>query len=398
LVVATDTLTTLDSTSTGATDAAQNFRAGNSEWAAFMTGGVLKGVRSATIPFASGNTVGTCTVLPLAGLGDIDETGRAYLIQNFSADNGLAGYSAGGARLWTVNTSVLDGSNRMRAKNGSVAYQDTTGAWHLAAATTGALQSFAPRIDTVAAMVPVLVGTIIYVVELTNTQLTIRPATASTGYVLATSANLFNPDALALTATTIRIGWSVSTGEAPTDIRVADLNITTGGTTLGTTASGALVFGSSTPGTVTPFTVGPVEGGDFFGSISLPQHQEVTNAQRIIDPIWLAALQQGMDAATGQIDAARIVPPIPTAPVPSFGTIDVTGQDPVAALVSGDVVQFIAGSGITITTDAGAQSVTFTDNGDLGLWYWSPLTDGDIPQTELIFANGDTIMVPQLRT
>jgi hypothetical protein len=31
-------------------------------------------------------------------------------------------------------------------------------------------------------------------------------------------------------------------------------------------------------------------------------------------------------------------------------------------------------------------------------WYWSPLTDGDVPQTELIYALGDVIMVAQMRT
>jgi hypothetical protein len=184
------------------------------------------------------------------------------VVQNYTADSGLVSYSTSGSQLWVNSTTVLDGSNRLRSKNGSVAYQDTTSAWHLRDTGTGTLQSFAPRTgEVVAAMVPVLISGAIWVVELTNTQLTIRPATSSNGYVLATSANLFNPDAVSMSAGTVRVGWSVTTGETPTDMRIADLTIATGGTALGSTTTGSLVIGASTAGTTGNFTVGPVEGG-----------------------------------------------------------------------------------------------------------------------------------------
>ncbi len=251
LIVSTDTLSVLDATPSGGVDAATQFRAGNLKWAAFLAGGALAGVRS-----------NIRARLPLAALGDIDETGRMVVVQNYAADSGLVSYTSSGAQLWVNSTTVLDGSNRLRSKNGSVAYQDTSSNWHLRDTATGTLQSFAPRTgEVVAAMVPVLISSVIWVVELTGTQLTIRPATSSNGFVLSTSANLFNPDAVSMSAGTVRVGWSVTTGENPTDLRIADLTVATGGTALGSTTTGSLVIGSSTAGTTGNFTVGPVEGG-----------------------------------------------------------------------------------------------------------------------------------------
>lgn len=381
-----NTLTVLDATSTGTTDAAQNFRAANSEWAAWMSGGVLKGTRSATIPFAGGSTVGTCTVLPVTGLGDIDDTGRAFLIANYAGDAGIAAYAAAGTQLWSVSTGVLDGSNRLRAKNGVVAYQDTSSAWHLRSATTGALQSFAPRTDEVVAMtVPVSISGAIWVVELTNTRLTIRPATSSNGFVLATSANLFFPDAVSLSAGTVRVGWSVTTGEAPTDMRLADLTVATGGWSSGTTASGSLVITpEATPLPPAALPVGPIEGRSTTAATKQPRY--AMNEKTFTDARGMATYQAWWDAintaATGPIDPSRIVPPLPTAQ-PSFGTIDVSGQDPVVATVASDAVQLVAGTGVTLTTDAMAKSVTIDASGTGDVTHTGTLT-----LNQVIYGNG----------
>lgn len=288
-LVLPNTLTVLDATPSGVTDAATQFRAGNNFWAAFLTGGVLKGVRS--------NIRAT---LPNAALGDIDETGRMVVVQNYLSDSGLVSYATSGAQLWVNSTTVLDGSNRLRSKNGSVAYQDTSSNWHLRTTATGVLQSFAPRTgEVVAAMVPVTISGAVWVVELTNTQLTIRPATSSNGFVLATSANLFNPDAVSMSAGTVRVGWSVSTGELPTDMRVADLSVTTGSTTLGTTTSGTLVFGSPAAGTTGNFTVGPVEGGSLV-STKQPRKSAREDGKGFVGEAGLRQYQAWWDIIAGQ--------------------------------------------------------------------------------------------------
>jgi hypothetical protein len=259
-------------------------------------------------------------------------------------------------------------------------------------------------------MVPVTISGTVYVVELTGAALTIRPATSSMGYVLATSPNIFWPDAVSLSAGTVRVGWSVTTGETPTDMRVADLNLTTGGTTLGSTATGSLVFGSESAGTTAQFTVGPVEGGDFFTSINLPQHQQVLTQTGLIDPIWLAALQEGANAGVGMIDVNRlqgVVPPALGGTGVTTGLTVLDGQNlidnstPLSALVTetestllgrgeglgdGDTEEITLGAGLLMTGTI--LSATATSSG-----YYSPMTDGDLTEPELIFSLGDVIMV-----
>lgn len=316
-VISTLTRSTLDATPTGENDASQNFRAGNSEWAAFMTAGALKGVRSATVPFAGGTTAGTCKVLPLAGLGDIDENGQVYVIQNFASDAGIVCYTGSGSKLWTNATSVLDGSNRLRARNGTVAYEDTASQWHLASTVTGLSQAFAPRTDEIVAqMCPVTINGATWVAELTSTKLTIRPATSSNGYIVATSPNLFNIDAISLSAGTVRVGWSVTTGEANTDLRIADLNIGTGGLSTGTTTSGALVITPQSPLSASAFTVGPVEGGTT-AATKQPRYAIKSDAfvggddgKRIYQKYWdlistQAAAAPNLSQATGTISPAQ---------------------------------------------------------------------------------------------
>lgn len=253
LVVSSDTLTDLTA-DTSASDLAQQFRAGNGEWARFVAGG---GVHT---------SAGLGLTLPLAALGDMDATGRLAVVQNYASDNGIVTYAANGSTLQTISTSVLAGTQRLRAKDGAVAYQETNLHWHLRDISTGALMSFAPRTDAVVAtMVPVSISGTIWVVELTSTMLTIRPATMGSGYVLETSPNIFFPDAVSLSAGTVRVGWSVTTGEGKTNLRLADFVTTGGGFTTGTTASGTLVFTPQDPLTPSALPVGPVEGGSAFG-------------------------------------------------------------------------------------------------------------------------------------
>jgi hypothetical protein len=396
-VVSTDTLSILDAVYNGGSDVSQAFVAGNSNWARQL-GGVF------TSPSLG-------LTLPLAGLMDMDAQGRLLVVTNAGADSGLTTYTAVGALLSKVSTHTFSAA---RSKDGTVSNREIgTGAWHLRETTSlGTLVPFAPRpiADGVVGMVPVTISGTVYVVELTGAALTIRPATSSMGYVLATSPNIFWPDAVSLSAGTVRVGWSVTTGETPTDMRVADLNLTTGGTTLGSTATGSLVFGSESAVTTAQFTVGPVEGGDFFTSINLPQHQQVLTQTGLIDPIWLAALQEGANAGVGMIDVNRlqgVVPPALGGTGVTTGLTVLDGQNlidnstPLSALVTetestllgrgeglgdGDTEEITLGSGLLMTGTI--LSATATSSG-----YYSPLTDGDLTEPELIFSLGDTIMV-----
>jgi hypothetical protein len=260
-LVVPNTLTILDPVYNGGVDVAQQFRAGNGEWARFVAGG---GVHT---------SAGLGLTLPLAALGDMDEDGLLAVVQNYASDNGLVTYAANGSTLQTVSTTVLAGTQRMRMHSGIVAYEETNLKWHLRDAATGALAAFAPRTDEViATIVPVTISGTVWVVELSNTQLTLRPATSSNGFVISTSANIFFPDAVSLSAGTVRVGWSVTSGEGATQMRLADVTVSSGAQNTGTTASGALVItaGATIPQSAMP--VGPVEGGSALLAKKQPRH------------------------------------------------------------------------------------------------------------------------------
>lgn len=70
------------------------------------------------------------------------------------------------------------------------------------------------------------------------------------------------------------------------------------------------------------------------------------------------------------------------------GLTDEAIDDRVAALL-------VAGTGITLTYDDGANTLTIVADGSGGT-RWEPLTNGDYSNPELIFVAGDVVMVPAL--
>jgi hypothetical protein len=67
-----------------------------------------------------------------------------------------------------------------------------------------------------------------------------------------------------------------------------------------------------------------------------------------------------------------------------------TENDETASFASS--IQVIAGTGITLDyTVANQVTVSSTGGGSTG--YWAPLTDGNVDETDLIFASGECIMV-----
>lgn len=296
LVYSTDTPSILDPVYNGGADVAQAFCAGDSNWARFVAGG---GVHTSA---SLGLT------LPAAGLMDIDEDGQLLVVPAAAADTGLTTYAANGSQLATVSVHTF---SQARCKDGIVSNRNMDGGgWHLRSVETLALQPFAPRTDTtVVGMVPVVISGTTWVVELDAAQLTIRPATSSNGFVLATSANLFWPDAVSLSAGTVRVGWSVTTGEGRLDMRLADVTVSSGDVTSGTTASGALVL---TPdGAIPPSTlpVGPVQNGDALLARKQPRHAIKEDAfvggatgKRVYQRWWeLVAESASVNLSTGNV-------------------------------------------------------------------------------------------------
>jgi hypothetical protein len=192
---------------------------------------------------------------------------------------------------------------------------------------------------------------------------------------------------------------------------MADVTLATGGLTTWSTSTGSLVSTVQPDISFSAFPVGPVEGSDFFTSINLPQHQQVLRQNGLIDPIWLAALQDGANAGIGMIDVNRlqgVVPPelggtgVTTGLTVLDGQNIIDGSLPISAIEdqpesillgrgegsgAGPVQDITLGAGLLMTGTV-LSSVSSPMGG-----YWSPLTDGDLTEPELIFALGDAIMV-----
>jgi len=397
LVVSTDTLTDLVAT-TSASDLAQQFRAGNLNWARFVAGG---GIHS---------SAGLGLTLPLAALGDIDASGRMAVVQNYAADNGIVTYAANGSTMATISASVLAGTQRLRAKDDLVAYQDGQLKWHLRDIVSGSLASFAPRTDVVvASMVPVKISGTVWVVEVSATAISIRPATSSTGYILSTSPNIFFPDAVSLSAGTVRVGWSITSGESRTSLRLADFVTTTGGFTSGTTASGSLVLTPESPITPSATPVGPVEGGTRT-STKQPRYAGKRDAWtgehglEIYQAWWDtiagdAVAPADLSQATGTVDPAHGGTGVTTGLTVLPGQNIIAGSTPLTALED-ETASTLIGRG-SLAGDGPPQEITLgtglTMTGTVlsssGGGSWIPLVDGSEPPVFITDGSGVLILV-----
>jgi hypothetical protein len=244
VVVATDLLSKVDPY--GANVSA----AGNGVIAAFLLGGVHGGVRFPLSTFGP---------YPLAAIGDVSREGLTVMVQSFqSTTTALLGVSTTGSVLSSSSVTLLPGYY-IRAKDGVYAYQDYSGT-HLRSISTGTLQSFAPRKEQIFQTVPITISGVQWVVEVSATRLTARPAVSSNGFEIQVG-DTFSVDAVEVSPGVLRMGWTTTSGAGPTTLRMADLTVATGGFSTGTTASGSLVFTAQPDVSQSAIPVGPIEGG-----------------------------------------------------------------------------------------------------------------------------------------
>ena len=219
--------------------------------ACFQTAGGAQGVRTNVTGFGP---------FPLGAIGDTDETGLSVFVQNYQNDFGMTTFAATGTSFQNIAVKLTPGYI-LRARNGKWGYQ-ASGA-HIRNLTTGVLEAYAPQTTVPFEIIPVTISGQSWVVEWTNANLVLRPATSSSGFIIASPGSaLFNPDAMEISAGVVRIGWCVNTAESQTSLRLADVTVATGAVDNGTTAGGgAPVFTPGTPLTPGAIPVGPVEGG-----------------------------------------------------------------------------------------------------------------------------------------
>lgn len=299
--VSTNTATSIDSLGTS------KVAAGNGVVAAFLQDGV-SGVRW---------PLGGPATHPLGALGDVSPQGLSAIIQNYSAGTGVLTFAAGGSQLSSTSVTLAAGSE-IRAKDGIFAYRDAVGT-HLRSLTNGTLQSYAPRTgDITFQCIPITVSGQTWVVEAVGagvSTLSIRPTTSSNGFILATG-DTFSVDAVVV-GSEVWIGWSTTSGELKTNLRIAALTVGTGGLRTGTTASGSLVFTTQSPLTQSAFTIGPVEGGGTRNAALQPRYALKDDAfvgggdgKRIYQKWWdqtatQAAAPPNLSQGTGTVDPAH---------------------------------------------------------------------------------------------
>jgi hypothetical protein len=164
-------------------------------------------------------------------------------------------------------------------------------AWQLRDLDDGSVVNFTPRVTGVIETVPIaLADGSVWVLERTGDDtLTFRGAAQNQGYVISSSI-AYNPDVIELSAGVVRIGWSSSPAEAPTNLRMADLTLGSGANTQWTSATGTLVSSTGTPisGTTAMATSGGTSGRELLALLNHP----FTKPNHYLTPEWQKALNK----------------------------------------------------------------------------------------------------------
>ena len=227
---------------------------------------------------------------PDAGLVDVDEHGAYALVQVRQEGRGIICFNSVGTQTAKYDVTLL---NAGQIRNSVHAYRDVEGVWHLRDVTTGDTLPIANRTDEVpTGMVPVTVGTTVYVLEQLNEWITLRLATGDKVWTIA-PAPAYNSDVVLLSGHEVRIGWSVGAGEANTELRLMDLTVTSGANETGTAAGGSgVIFTPGTTLTAATVPVSAVIGGGSGGRELLHMLRtdqpfvDVTGTKGYLTPPW----------------------------------------------------------------------------------------------------------------
>jgi hypothetical protein len=350
--------------------------AGNGVYAAFLANGI-DGVRTNIAGFGT---------LPMAGIGDVTETGQVIIVPDFGNYQGVSVYDSTGAGLWSLSVALAAGTTPFGRVNYTTYADLATGQWHVWQNVPSVQQSFTAPTATVVWTVPVVVSGAVYVLELSTVALTLRQKDATSGYVISTGLT-FNPDVRQLTPGVVRIGWCINAGESTDSLRLMDLVVATGVNQVAQPSAGTMVF---TPGTTlvptaipgNPTDVGGAVGGNLAG-LYPPLRQPVQEQNRLISKPWA---RWATDVGTTLQTVARTTGgPVATPPgTPS--TANVVGA---AASVDGEIVLYSGVTGKVLKRATGTGPVQATAG------VYSVVSTGVIPlKATVILTNAQIIALP----
>lgn len=339
-------------------------------WAAWLAG---VGVRTSVVgfgPFPNGSS-GDISQNPTL----VSELGQV-LFMDWPVGT-LKAYEADGTLQWS--TPVSPTNMALQIRQNIVAYQIASG-WQLVDVTTGrVLPQWQSRLHVILT-IPFTMGATVGVLEYSNGQLTIRKANQLTGLIIPTVGTEFNVDIQGVDSTHVRVAWSLTSGEARTDLVILDIDTATGTTQRGTVVGTSVVFAAG------PTLEGATFDGVNAGAGVLPlQGTKVLNSAGEMTKPWRDALQK----LSGSIQSAQTdINNLPvTAPPDSFGTVN-----NVSASQPNDTVTLTSVDGsVTITSDQGLKTV------DLSVVtagsQWIPLVTGAEPPVLVGDGSGHLVLV-----
>lgn len=352
------------------------FAAGGGVWAKSLSG---VGVTT---------SVGGVGPFPLGSVADVSPDGEIALF-TANGSSGLTVYSSAGATLLSLPDVVVVSPQQVRIRNHIMAYQTSTG-WHLRNVLTGATPFWYPRADAVGVVVPVTIGSTLYVVE-AGSNLGIRPANNSIGYVLETAPVFFNPDAVMHGAGVARVGYCANSGESVTSLIETDVTVASGVNQRGTVVGSTVVFTPGTPFARTTFSVGPSEGTDLTNKGYPPlQQAPIDPENKQFVKVWkdyFRDLTKTDSTLSGAIQAI----PSPVMPAKDFGVIAADGQPALTAQLPADTLALTSSDGsVLFTADPSTQTLDLRTS--IGAGGLVPMTTGSIPPN-ILFIGADVMMI-----
>ena len=369
---------------------------GDGESTYLWSGGNVWTAYAAAFPGIQSNVA--ALEFPLAGVGDVAADGWSALVVNFAADSGINVYDETGALESQVSVTVFPLNGSIRLRGSVLSYKDAALAWHLRNRATNVVLSFAPRISPQTALVPVTVGANVYVLERDSVEpaemLTIRNATASSGYVIKNDGIGYNPDVVHLTGNVVRVAYSTGQGELPTELVMHDINLSSGAHSKATIVSGAPVWVAQPNLTSEPLPSSGVSGQANVINEGLYQQRLIDSNVRI-DRTWYRALQNIAQAANAPVNLANATGVLDQ---DNGGTGTTTGltevgihTDPAGAL-DGDGMSMtplaVKVDGVTVIINADNELEVLTAGSQ-----WIPLVDGSEPPNLVSDGAGHLVLV-----
>lgn len=335
-----------------------------------------------------------------ARLGDVES--KIAIVRDGAAGGPLDVYTGTGILAFSIDTTAVPSSVRM--KHGYLCWLDLDGKWNLVSSSDGSSVSWVPQVGSVLAMVPVLVGTTLYVVELLPTVLTLRPATRATAWTLASSPGLFSIDAARLSTTSLRVGACTNPAETIDSLTFYDATFGAGETVsvqVGTVSGGGIVYGPAAPVIPEDVPVGPTAGTTLGGPVQLPDISASIVGTGGTMSRELRYTLMGLNNGIKQIGAIVQNSPQPLPPSPgggggggstsgaSFSEIEVTGQPTITATPANPRFRISSDDDSVEVTNYPAENRV--DLSVEGGFCYIPMTTGAIPG-EILFVGPDVML------